>query len=53
MFFILQSLWFLLAWSLITYFVLWPWSAGHVMIFLAVFSAYLVAGYVLSGKLER
>jgi len=26
-FFILQFLWFLLAWSLITYFVLWPWSA--------------------------
>ena len=25
--FILQFLWFLFAWSLITYFVLWPWSA--------------------------
>jgi hypothetical protein len=25
--FVLQFLWFLLAWSLITYFVLWPWSA--------------------------
>jgi hypothetical protein len=26
-FFILQFLWFLLAWSLIAYFALWPWSA--------------------------
>lgn len=26
-FFVLQFLWFLLAWSLITRFVLWPWSA--------------------------
>ena len=26
--FVLQFLWFLFAWSLITYFVLWPWSAG-------------------------
>jgi len=26
--FILQFLWFLLAWSLITYFLLWPWSAS-------------------------
>jgi hypothetical protein len=25
--FVLQFLWFLLAWSLIAYFVLWPWSA--------------------------
>lgn len=25
--FVLQFLWFLLAWSLITYFLLWPWSA--------------------------
>jgi hypothetical protein len=25
--FIVQFLWFLFAWSLITYFVLWPWSA--------------------------
>jgi hypothetical protein len=25
--FVMQFLWFLLAWSLITYFVLWPWSA--------------------------
>ena len=25
--FILQFLWFLLAWSLIAYFLLWPWSA--------------------------
>jgi hypothetical protein len=25
--FIAQFLWFLLAWSLITYYVLWPWSA--------------------------
>src|SRR5687768_10666256 len=25
--FLLQFLWFLFAWSLITYFVLWPWSA--------------------------
>jgi hypothetical protein len=25
--FVVQFLWFLLAWSLITYFVLWPWSA--------------------------
>jgi hypothetical protein len=25
--FILQFLWFLFAWSLIVYFVLWPWSA--------------------------
>jgi hypothetical protein len=26
--FVAQFLWFLLAWSLLTYFVLWPWSAG-------------------------
>lgn len=26
--FLFQVLWFLLAWSLIAYFVLWPWSAG-------------------------
>ena len=25
--FVLQFLWFLFAWSLIAYFVLWPWSA--------------------------
>jgi hypothetical protein len=25
--FVLQFLWFLLAWSLVTYYVLWPWSA--------------------------
>jgi hypothetical protein len=25
--FVAQFLWFLLAWSLVTYFVLWPWSA--------------------------
>jgi hypothetical protein len=25
--FVVQFLWFLFAWSLITYFVLWPWSA--------------------------
>jgi hypothetical protein len=25
--FVLQFLWFLLAWSLITYYLLWPWSA--------------------------
>jgi hypothetical protein len=25
--FVLQFLWFLFAWSLISYFVLWPWSA--------------------------
>ncbi len=31
----------------------WTDSGGHFMNFLAVFSAYLVAGYVLSGKLER
>ena len=27
-FFILQFLWFLFAWSLITRFILWPWSAA-------------------------
>ena len=27
-FFVLQFLWFLLAWSLITGFLLWPWSAS-------------------------
>jgi hypothetical protein len=27
-FFVLQFLWFLFAWSLITRFVLWPWSAA-------------------------
>jgi hypothetical protein len=26
--FVLQFLWFLLAWSVITYFLLWPWSAN-------------------------
>jgi hypothetical protein len=26
--FVVQFLWFLLAWSLVTYFVLWPWSAS-------------------------
>jgi hypothetical protein len=26
--FVLQFLWFLLAWSLVTYFLLWPWSAS-------------------------
>ena len=25
--FVLQFLWFLFAWSLIVYFVVWPWSA--------------------------
>jgi hypothetical protein len=26
--FVVQFLWFLLAWSLVTWFVLWPWSAA-------------------------